>query len=276
MTTFINDLLDPDFPFLRNGLLLGLLVSVPVGVVGAMVIARRISYLAAAIAHTSLAGVGAALYVGALFGLSWLTPRMGAVVAAVTAAWLLGLLSLRGREREDAAIGIVWTVGMALGLLLINATPGYLDPMSYLFGDIGLAGSSDLLWTLVLGAVVAATGTRLYRDLNATCFDAEYARLRRVKVERVYLILLTMTALTVVLLITVVGIVLSIALLTIPAAIASRFARTLWQMMLGTGLTTALLTTFGIAAAYELDMPAGPVIILLGGAVYGLVAMARR
>jgi zinc transport system permease protein len=264
-----------EFPFLRHALVAGALAGVACGVVGAYVVVRRITYIAGAIAHCVLAGLGIARYLQVAHG--WpVRPEHGAVVAAVMAALIIGLVSLRVREREDTIIGAVWAVGMAVGILFIAITPGYHeDLMSYLFGNILLIGRGDLWSMAALDAVVVILGLGLYPQLEAVCFDEEFARLRGLKVEFYVLLLLVLTALTVVLLVSVVGIVLVIALLTLPAAIAGQFTTTLRGMMAVASLLAIAFTTTGLAVSYAPDLPAGATTIVIAGAAYLLVLAAR-
>lgn len=274
ITDFLNAVATQDF--LRYALLTGLLASVACGVVGTYVVVRRITSLAGGIAHCILGGMGAALYFQRVHGILWCTPLLGAVVAALAAAFLIGTVTLRSREREDTVIAALWSVGMATGILFISRTPGYNeDLMSYLFGNILMVSPQDLwilagLDTLVLGVVAL-----FHRQFLAVCFDEEYARLRGLKVEGYYFLLLALTALTVVLLVTVVGIVMVIALLTLPVATAGQFTRSLKKMMILAMIFSALLTTSGLALSYGPDLPAGATIIVLSGAAY-LAAMSLR
>ena len=203
---FINAVLQ--FEFLRHALVAGALAGIACGVVGSYVVVRRITYIAGAIAHCVLAGLGIARWLKVVHG--WpVTPAQGAVVAAVAAALVIGIVSLRVREREDTIIGAVWAIGMAVGILFIAVTPGYHeDLMSYLFGNILLIGGGDLWAMAALDAVVLLLALGLYPQLEAVCFDEEFARLRGLNVEAYVLVLLVLTALTVVLLVSVVGIVL--------------------------------------------------------------------
>lgn len=263
------------YPFLQHALLAGLLASLACGVMGAYVVSRRISYLAGGIAHSVLAGLGAAHYLKVTLGWKWLDPLYGALAAAVAAAGLLGWVSLRAREREDTIIGAIWAVGMAVGVLFMAATPGYgADLMAYLFGNILLVTPTDLWVMAGLDLVVAGVGLGLYRQLVAVCFDEEFARLRGLATEAYFLLLLMLTALTVVVLAQVVGIILVIALLTLPAAMAGHWARRLWQIMAGAVAISAAATTGGLALAYGPDWPAGAVIIVLTGAAYLALAAA--
>ena len=263
--------------FLRYALLAGVLASVACGVVGTYVVVRRITYIAGGIAHCVLGGMGAALYVNRVYGLAWLQPLHGAVAAALAAAIIIGLVSLRAKQREDTVIGALWAVGMAAGVLFIAKTPGYAqDLMSYLFGNILMVTPADLWLIAGLDVVVVAAGLLFYNPLLAVCFDEEFARVRGLPVEFYYLLLLVLTALTVVLLVTVVGIVLVIALLTLPVAVAGHFARRLWQMMALATVISIVLTTAGLAISYGPDLPAGATIIVLAGAVYLAVTVGAR
>jgi zinc transport system permease protein len=276
---FVTDL--QRHAFLQYALLAGVLASVACGVVGSYVVARRITYIAGGIAHCVLAGMGAARYLAVVHGWTWLHPLHGATVAAVVAAFIIGIVSLRAREREDTVISALWAVGMAVGVLFISRTPGYSqDLMSYLFGNILLVGRGDLWLILILDVVVVGVSVLFYGRFLAVCYDEEFARLRGVRVEAYYLLLLVLAALTVVVLVTVVGIVLVIALLTLPVAVAGHFVRRLWHMMLLATLLSLLFTTAGLAVSYGPDLPAGATTIVLAGAAYLLVsagaALRRR
>ncbi|MCX5758701.1 MAG: metal ABC transporter permease [Candidatus Hydrogenedentes bacterium] len=264
------------YTFLQYALLAGLLSGVACGVVGTYVVTRRISYIAGGISHCVLAGMGAARYGATVYGWTWLSPLHGATIAALGAAAIIGVVSLRAKQREDTVIGALWAVGMAVGVLFIARTPGYNeDLMGYLFGNILMVSGRDLLLICALDAVVVAAGVVWYDQFLAICFDEEFARLRGVPVEWFYLLLLGLTALTVVLLISVVGVVLVIALLTLPAAIAGHFARTLRGMMLLATLLCALFTVSGLALRYAPNLPAGATIIVIAGAAYLLTAGLR-
>jgi len=276
MTEFVTALQQQ--AFLQYALLTGILAGIACGVIGTYVVTRRITYIAGGIAHSVLAGLGAARYCQTVFGWEWLNPLYGAVVAALVAALVIGFVSLwSAKEREDTVIGAVWAIGMAIGILFIFKTPGYNEDLtSYLFGNI-LMVSSDDLWLIVgLDALVVVMGVLFYNQLLAVCFDEEFARLRGVHVEFYYLLLLCLTALTVVLLVTVVGIVMVIALLTLPVAVAGHFAKKLWQMMALSAILTILLNSLGLFLSYGPDLPAGATTIVLAGAVYLTVIFGSR
>lgn len=268
--------------FLQIAVLTGILISVACGIIGTYVATRRITYIAAGIAHCTLGGMGVARYLEVVHGLSFVTPMRGAVAAALLAAVIIATVSLRAKQNEDSIIGALWAIGMATGILFIAKTPGYNeDLMSYLFGDILTVRSQDLFLIVILDLVVIAAGVIFYNPLVAVCFDEEFARLRGIKVEVYYVMLLCLTALTVVLLVTVVGIVMVIALLTIPAAIAGNFAKSIWQMMVLSVLLCVAFTTTGLAVSYSPDLPAGATIIIIAGIAYiattcGKAIMGKR
>ena len=268
MTEFLAAL--TDHAFLRTALLAGLLASVGCGVIGSYVVVKRIAFLAGGIAHSVLGGMGAALYYG-------FDPILGALLAAVVAALIIGVVRLAWRAQEDTLVGAIWAIGMAIGILYIAKTPGYsADLMSYLFGNILLVPPRDLWLMAGLDLGLVLTVALCYRQFLAVSFDEEFARLRGVPVAFFYLLLLCLVAVTVVLLIQVVGLILVIALLTLPAAVAGHWVHSLGGMMAIATLLGAALTSTGLALAYVPDLPAGPTMILLAGAVYVLSAVVSR
>ena len=255
--------------FLQAALVAGLLASLGCGVVGPFVVAKRITFLAGGIAHSVLSGMGAALFFG-------FDPLTGALGAAILAALLIGSVRLRWKAHEDTLIGALWAVGMAIGILFISKTPGYAtDLMSYLFGNILLVPPRDWFMGALDGLLLLVTGL-FYRQFLAISFDEEFARVRGVPVAFFYLLLLVMVAVTVVLLIEVVGLILVIALLTLPAAIAGHYVHSLRPMMVLATLLGSLFTTAGLAISYDPDLPAGPTIVLVAGGVYIVSAVISR
>jgi zinc transport system permease protein len=265
---FIRALGNPAVPFLRYALIAGVLSSAAFGIVGTYITVRRITYLAGAIAHSVLAGIGMSLYLQEAHGVAWLNPILGAMAAAVIAGIIIGMVSMYAKEREDTVIGAVWAIGMALGLLLISRTPGYVDPMSYLFGNILILSQRELILIAVLDVVVIAVGVLGYNQFQAVAFDEEFARVRGVHTTVFYLAMILMTALSIVLLTTIVGLIMVIAMFTLPAAVGAMLARRLWKVMLLATLFTMVFTTLGLGLSYTYDLPSGPTIIAFAGGVY--------
>ncbi len=265
MTEFFTALAGHDF--LQAALIAGLLASVGCGVMGTYVVVKRIAFLAGGIAHSVLGGMGAALYFG-------FDPLTGALVAAVAAALLIGWIRLRWKAQEDTLIGALWAIGMAVGIPFIAKTPGYqTDLMSYLFGNILLVPQESLWSMAALDAVLLGIVGAYHCQFLAVAFDEEFARLRGIPVTFFYLLLLALVAITVVLLIQVVGLILVLALLTLPAAIAGHYVHSLGAMMLLATLLGSVVSTLGLALSYGPDLPVGPTIILLAGALYVVSAL---
>lgn len=263
--------------FLLNAVLVGILASIACGVVGTYVVSRRITYIAGSIAHCVLGGMGLARYLAVVEGWDAIQPLHGAIFAALLAAVVIGWVSLRAREREDTVIGAIWAIGMAIGIVFIARTPGYNeDLMSYLFGNILMVGRQDLLLIVGLDALVVLIAVLFYNKLQAICFDEEYARIRGINVELFYILLLCLTGLTVVILINVVGIVMVIALITLPAAIAGRLVQTLGRSMVVASLLSIVFTIIGLWISFTPDLPSGSTIILVAGAAYLLVTVVMR
>jgi zinc transport system permease protein len=258
------------YNFIQHAMLACILASIGCGIMGTYVVVRRIGFLAGGIAHSVLAGMGIAYYLGN-------TPLVGAVIAALVASILIGLINLKWRQNEDILIAMFWSVGMAIGILFISRTPGYnVDLMSYLFGNILLVSGNDLILMLLLDILLFLLATILYRQFLVTAFDQEFARLRGINVEFYYILLLSMVALTVVLLIQVVGLILVLALLILPAASATQFVSSIKPMMLLSVLFSLFVTTSGLVISYQPDLPSGATIIIMASIVYLLSIISKR
>ncbi len=248
--------------FMQNAIVIGLLASVACGIMGSYVVVRRIVFISGGISHTVLGGMGIAYYYG-------YNPIHGAVVSALIAALVIGFVSLRYHQYEDTLIGALWAVGMAVGILFIYKTPGYnVDLMSYLFGNILMVERESLRLLVYLDALIIFSVLLFYKRFLAVCFDEEYSELQGIGVVTTYLLLLCLIALTVVILIQVVGIILVIALLTLPAATARYYAHSLVHMMILASVLGALFTTSGLIVSYQPNLPAGATIIVIAGLAY--------
>lgn len=276
MLEFFAAVTDPDIPFFRYAIITGILASIPFGVIGTYVVVRRISYIAGAISHCVLGGVGAGLYMQKAMGIDWFSPLHGAIIVALLSAIILTLVSLLAKQREDSVIGALWAAGMAIGLLFIAKTPGYNDPMSYLFGNILLITQNDIFLIIVLDVLVLTLVGLFYNKFLAICFDNEFAGLRGISTHWFYLLLLCLTSLTIVLLVRIVGIVMVIALLTLPSAIAGNFIQNIRGIMLLSTLFCATFIVTGLGTSYSLDLPSGPVIITIAAGFYLLVVIGVR
>jgi zinc transport system permease protein len=248
--------------FVQHALLAALLVSIACGVIGALVVVNRLVFMAGGIAHSAYGGVGLAFYTGLP-----VLPTTGAFTAG--AALLLGLVTRRRRERTDTLIGVIWAGGMAFGIILLNLTPGYnTDLMSYLFGSILTVPARDLWLMLGADALILTLVLYYFRDLLSFSFDPDFARSRGIPVDGLHLMLLVLVAETVVMMLQVVGLILVIALLTIPPYLAERHTRSLAGMMLAAGFWSLVSCVAGLAAAYLLDISSGASIVATACVIY--------
>ncbi len=263
------------YEFMRNALAAGLLVSIACGIIGAFVVVNRIVFISGGIAHAAYGGIGLGYFLR-------FNPVVGAIVFSVASALGMGLVHRRTRERADTIIGVMWAIGMALGIILIDLTPGYkADLMSYLFGSILAVPTGDLLLMLALDGFIVALVLMFYKELLAISFDETFATVQNVPVTVIYLLLLSLIALTVVMLMRVVGLIMIIAMLTIPAAISGQFVRDMKRMMALSSLLGICFTTGGLWLSYALNLTSGATIILVAGVAYLAsialkAALARR
>ena len=258
------------FTFVQHALIAGILVSIAAGIIGSLIVVNRMVFLAGGIAHASYGGIGMALYFGfPIF--------LGASLFSVLSALLVASLTLHKRHRIDTFIGLIWAVGMAIGIVFTDLTPGYnVDLMSYLFGSILAVGTQDLYFMGGLLVLIVAAVSLWYRQILAVSYDSKYAALRGVNVRFFYTLILILSALTVVIAIKVVGLILVIAMLTIPVYIAEKLSNSLWQMMLISGIVATLFTLLGLWLSYTYNLTSGASIILVSAAGLGLFLIARR
>lgn len=269
---FFQDLIE--FEYLRRTVLAILLASVACGIIGSYVVARRQSYLIGAVSHSLLGGIGIARYLQIVHGLTWFSTIFGALLAALLASVAISLLTLKNRMRQDAVLSAVWTLGVAVGISAIAITPGYSEDLtSYLFGSVLLVSTQDLTVMACLTAIVIVAVALFHNRFLAFCFNEEALALRGIRTGHVSLGLHFLIALTVVLLAQVVGIVLVLVLLVLPAATAAHFARRIAHVML---LGTVLCLAFcygGLVVSYQADWPVGATIVEGAVATYLLCAL---
>jgi zinc transport system permease protein len=255
--------------FMQRALIAGLLVSVGCGIIGTYVVVNRIVFISGAIAHAAYGGIGLGYYLG-------INPVVGAILFSLGAALGMGGVQQRTRQRTDTIIGMMWAIGMAVGIVLVDLTPGYVvDLMSYLFGSILTVPWTDLLIMLLLDVVIIVLVVAFYKELLAISFDETFASTANVRVDAIQLLLFCLVALTVVMLMRVVGLILVIALLTMPAAIGGQFTADLKRMMLLSVLLGIAFTTVGLWLSYVLNLTSGATIILTAAAGF-LVAVLYK
>lgn len=252
------------FEFMRNALLAGVTASILCGVIGSLIVVNRLVFLSGGIAHSAYGGIGLAFFLG-------LPYMVGAVAFSFVSAMVMAAVSARSKQRADTIIGVMWAGGMAVGILLIDMTPGYnVDLMSYLFGSILSVPQSDLIWMALVGTAILLLVFYFFKDLLVMSYDEEFAMVRGVPVKRLYYMLIGIVAITVVMVVQVVGLILVIALLTIPPYIAEKYTSSLVQMMLLSCCLGVVFTTGGLWLSYSFDLTSGAAIIFLAGVVFFL------
>ena len=252
------------FEFMRNAVAAALLASLLCGIIGSFVVVNRLVFLAGGIAHAAYGGIGIAFF----FGIPYM---YGTIGVALTAAVLMTAVAIKAKNRSDTFIGVLWAVGMATGVILLDFTPGYhTDLMSYLFGSILAVPRADIAWMSVLGAATLVLTVLFYRDILAISYDAEFARLRGVPVNKVYFLFIVLVAVSIVFIIRVAGLILVIALLTIPPYIAEKYARSLMAMMVLAVILAVAFNLTGLWLSYSHDLTSGATIILVAAAGFFL------
>jgi zinc transport system permease protein len=257
------------YDFIQNALIAGILISIAAGIIGSLVVVNKITFLTGGIAHSSYGGIGLAIYLG-------IPVLFGATIFAVLTAILIAIITLNNRNRIDAIIGMMWASGMAIGIIFVDLTPGYnVDLMSYLFGSIIAVSSEDLIFMFILDLVIISTVIFFYKQILAVSYDSEFASLRGINVKFFYTLILILAALCVVAAIKAVGLILVIALLTIPTYLAETFANKLSTMMIISSILATIFTILGLVVSYIYDISSGASIIIVAVAILSIVKLVK-
>ncbi|MEA3399228.1 MAG: metal ABC transporter permease [Patescibacteria group bacterium] len=258
------------YSFLNNAILVGALSGITCGIIGSFIVVKKISFVSGSIAHASFGGIGLAYFLG-------LSPVLGAVVFSLLSALGIGFINKKNKVQEDASIGAIWAIGMAIGLVFIYFTPGYaVDLFSYLFGNILLISTSDLWYILFLNIFIIISVIYFFKWLVASIFDEEFSTVINIPVFPLYLFLLSLIALSVVTLIKSVGVILVIALLTLPTSTAQLLNKNFKNIIIIAVPLAVLENIVGVILSYFLNIPTGPLIILIAGLVYLFVLIFRN
>lgn len=258
------------YEFMKNALLAAILVSIACGIVGTFVVVKKIVFISGGITHAAFGGIGLGYFLG-------VNPILTAIPFSLLSAIGIGVISKRTKISEDSAIGILWAVGMAIGILFIGLTPGYApDLFSYLFGSILTVPFSDIIIMIVLDIIIIVTVLFLYKEFQALSFDEEFSEITGVPTRALYLLLLCLVALSIIVLIRVVGVILVIALFTIPTTIARQFTNKLKKLIIYSILSATILTVAGLWFSYFFDLPSGAVIVLVLAFAFFVSALIKR
>lgn len=257
------------YEFMRNALLASMWISLACGIVGTLVVLNRIVSLSGGIAHAAYGGVGLAYYLGQ-------DPMLGALLFSTVSALVMGTAHRKSKTGADTLIGVMWSIGMAVGIIFISLTPGYkANLMSYLFGSILAVSSNDLKLMALIAFVVLAFVILSYRSLLAISYDETFSTVRNVQVNLIYLSMLVLIGLTVVVSMRMVGLILVIALLSIPPAVARVFLKDMRGIMLLSFILSAIFCALGLVISFLTNIQTGPVIILLASTAYLISLLVR-
>lgn len=258
-----------NYNFLKNAFIGSILASIACGIIGTLIVEKKLVMMSGGIAHTSFGGVGLGYFLN-------IEPIIGALIFAITAAVGISVINKKSRTNTDVLVGMFWSVGMAMGILFISFTPGYPPDMaSYLFGDILTISRLDLKIMIILDIAVIIIITALYNHFKAYLFDEEFASVVKIRTTILEYLLYIMIAFTIVVLIRVVGIVLVIALLTVPPAIAKFFTYDLKKIILSSIVLGMLFCIAGLWISYELHIASGASIILAAGLTYVVLSAVK-
>jgi len=258
------------YDFMRNALYASLLVGIVCGLVGTLVVLNRIVFLGGGIAHAAYGGIGLAYFFGQ-------DPLLGAILFSILSALGMGVVHLRTKTRSDTLIGVMWSIGMAVGIIFVSLTPGFkADLMSYLFGSLLAVSAGDLRVMALVALLVGAFVVIFFRSLQAISYDEVFSTVRNVPVSALYLLMLVMIGLTVVAAMRVVGLIMVIAMLTIPPAVAGLFLKDMKGMMLLSIGLSWLFSALGLLVSFTLNLQAGSVIILVAALSYLAAAGIKK
>jgi zinc transport system permease protein len=257
-----------NYQFFTHALLAAVFSSITCGFIGTYIVSRRIVFISGGISHTSFGGVGIAYYLG-------INPLLGAAVFSVLSAVGIEAFSRKSELREDSLIGMMWSFGMAVGIIFIFITPGYAaNLMSYLFGSILTVSSSEIMLMAGLALLIFLFFVFLFKEILFVAFDEEYAHTQGIPTRLINYILISLVALTIVVNIRVVGIIMVISLLTIPQATANLFSRNFKCMITCSTGFAFLASVFGLFISYRLNIPSGAAIIFVAIAIFIILKIA--
>jgi zinc transport system permease protein len=259
-----------EYSFMQNAILASILVSIITGIIGSLILVNKMTFLTGGIAHSSYGGIGLAVYFG-------LPIFLGASLFALLSALLIAFIAFKERHRIDIFIGLIWAIGMAIGIIFVDLTPGYnVDLMSYLFGSILAVSKSDLIFMSILAVVVLFFIHKYYREILAVSYDSEYAQIKGINAKLFFTLILLLSALSVVVAIKVVGLILVIALMTIPTYIAEQISSTLYGMMMKSALLSTIFSLLGLTLSYNFDITSGAAIILISALCLVLFMLSKN
>lgn len=267
MTDFISDI--SRFAFLQNALAASLLCGIVCGITGSYIVARRLVFLSGGITHASFGGIGMACYFG-------FDPLLGALLFSVASALGLERFIAKGKVREDSAIGVLWALGMAVGIIFIFLTPGYTpNLMSFLFGSILTITTPLLLWSAILAAALSLMFGLWGRSIMYVAFDAGFSATQKIPVRLVNAVMLAVVAAAVVITIRLVGVMLLVSLFTIPPLVSASVTRRFSRITAGAVAVAVTSLVMGLFVSYRTQLPPGASSVLVLVVLYLIARLSK-
>jgi zinc transport system permease protein len=251
-----------DYWFFQKALIVSIITAISCAIIGTFIVVKRISMITGSISHATFGGLGISFYFG-------FNPIIGAMLFGVACGGSIGFLQKKNKNRLDTILSFLWAFGMAIGILFVYMKPGYsADLFTYLFGNIFLISNNEMLYSILINLFVLWVMFFLFNTFTMVLFDEEFAEVRNMPVLLTYLIFYVLIALTIVTILMVVGVILLIAFLTIPPAIALFYFKTIKKIILASGIILVVSNILGLFLGHWLSLPPGPVIILLLSMLY--------
>lgn len=258
------------YAFMRHAVIAVILASIVCGIIGTIVVEKKLVMMSGGIAHTAFGGIGMGYFLG-------IEPMIGALIFSVLSSLGIAKINRSTNTNSDTLIGMFWSLGMALGIIFIAFTPGYPPDMnSYLFGNILRVSSMDVKIMCALDVIVVAIIVVLFNYFKAYLFDDEFTQVLGINTSFLEYLTYVTIACTIVVLIRVVGIILVIALLTVPPAIAKQFTFNLKSIMIVSSFLGIIFGFAGLAISYYFNIASGASIIIVAVASYVVISFLKK
>ena len=242
---------------ISNSVYASILLSIAIAIIGSLIVINKTTAITGSIAHGSFGGIGLALFLGSSV---ILTTSIFTIVLAI----ILAFITIKFPHRQDSLIGVIWAVGMSIGIIFLSLTPGYQsDALSYLFGNILLVENKDLIFMGIIDILILISIIFLYNRFIAMSYDKEFLTLRGINANLLYTYFLILTSLTIVMSVRAIGIILILALFTIPALIAEKFTKKFFSMIILSGILGLIFMISGIIISYFYDISPTPAIVII-------------
>jgi len=250
---------------ISNSIYASILLSIAIGIIGSLIVINKASSITGSIAHGSFGGIGIGIYLGVNILLS-------TTIFTIILAIILAFITLKLPSRKDSLISVIWAIGMSIGILFLSLSNGYhADALSYLFGNILLIDKSDLIFMGIVDLILLISIILLYNHFLAMSYDKEFLSLRKINTNLLYTYFLVLTSLTIVISVKSIGIILILALFTIPALIAEKFTKKFYQMIILSGVISLIIMISGILISYFTDLAPTPIIVIIASILISFI-----